>query len=133
MYRLVIVYIRYVSRRFSFFLSPPLLYTNSIMSFIIGGVPASVAYSPHAFPSRMSASFGQQLNSTHWAHSHTLHASVTVPTPTCAFTCVLDFIITCDLGSIDVVLGLDWTNACGTVDVTMPLVGADIGKSLIKS
>jgi len=100
-----------------------------IMPFIVGGVPASVAYSSNAFPSRMSRSFSRRLTIPyHTARSQNLCASVTVTLPTGAFTCVLDFCLTCELPPIDVVLGLDRMNACGNANITIFPLSDDIGK-----
>jgi len=96
-------------------------------------VTAPVAYSSNAFPSRMSRSFAQRLTIPYTARSQNLCASVTVTLPSGAFTCVLDFCLACELPPIDVVLGLDWTNACGNANITIPPLSEDIGKLLLIS
>ena len=60
------------------------------------------------FPSRLSQAFATRLR----ASDNSLTASVTVPNPTRAFTCILDFAIHPSLCEYDVVLGLDWAQEC---------------------
>src|SRR5277367_1077547 len=103
------------------FRSPPLL-----MSFIIGGTPASVVYSPEVFPSRMSMAFVHTLNNF-VAPNGVITSSVTAVTPSGAFTCVLDFIVDYEPCEFDVILGLDWTKSCHSSNTNMFVPQADIG------
>ena len=100
---------------------------KNLMSFIIGGTPASVVYSPDVFPSRMSMAFVHALN-TSVAPNGVISSSVTAPTPSGAFTSVLDFVVIHEPCEFDVVLGLDWSESCRSLNVNIFVPQSDIGR-----